>query len=63
MRSVKNYFGKNVNVIYLRCFNFVGVFEPFFFSGRSFSFVCVIEPFLFHVYLPFEYQKPTVGLN
>ena len=48
----------NVNVNYLCCFNFVGVFEPFFqgwvsillvslnlFSGLSFNFVGVFEPF------------------
>ena len=50
----------NVNVIYLCCFNFVGVFEPFF-QGQSFNFVCVTEPFLFQFCLQFEYQLHIVG--
>ena len=51
----------NVSVIYLCCFSFVGVFEPFFQGGVSILFVT--EPFLFQFWLPFEYQNPIVDLN
>ena len=59
MRGVKNSFG-NVNVIYLCCFNFVGVFEPFF-SGRSFNFVCVIELFFISILFTVCISKAHCG--